>query len=400
MSVDHTDARCRISGQPLKSAANKKTAYRIGIAAVLLFILFQPDVFAQGHAGHTAPATTVAPEQGKRQAPPTITLSPDKVQLIGVRTAPAEYRTLDRRIRTVGKVVPDETRLTYINTKIAGWVKKLYVDYTGKQVVKGQPLLSIYSPDLVAAQEEYLIALRSARQAGHEAVNMPEVDASRKELLDSAKRRLQLWDITDKQIAELEQTGKPLTEMVIEAPIDGIVLEKMVLDGAYITPGMNLYKIADLSSIWVMADIYEYEVPLVKVGQTAQVTLPYYSGATLHATVNYIYPSVDPLSRTVKIRLVLKNPGLMLKPDMFANVEINVVSGARLAIPRESVLDSGTRQIVYVEKTPGVYEMRPVTLGVRGDEYVEVLKGVKKGERVVTSGNFLIDSESQLRSGY
>ncbi len=334
-----------------------------------------------------------------KETPPPITLSPDKVQLIGVRTARAEMRSLDKQIRTVGKVQPDETRLAFVNTKIAGWVKKLYVDYTGKEVVKGEPLLSIYSPDLVTAQEEYLIALRSVRSSSTGTADMAEIDASRSELLQSAKRRLQLWDITDEQIAELEKTGKPKTEMTIEAPLDGIVLDKMVLEGAYITPGMNLYRIADLSSIWIMADIYEYEVPSVRVGQTALVTLPYQSGESFRATVNFIYPTLDPVSRTVKVRLVMKNPGLMLKPEMFANVEIRVSSGARLVIPREAVIDSGTRQIVYVEKKPGVYEMRRVTLGQRGEDYVEVLKGIKKGERVVTSGNFLIDSESQLRSG-
>jgi Cu(I)/Ag(I) efflux system membrane fusion protein len=363
---------------------------RLSIAVLLAFAA---PAFAQEHAGQGA-VTKSAPAAKKAEAPPAITLSPDKVQLIGVRTALAELRPLGKQIRTVGKVEPDETRLAYVNTKIAGWVKKLYVDYTGKEVVKGQPLLSIYSPDLVTAQEEYLIALKQS-QAGAAA----EIEASRRELIESAKRRLQLWDITDQQIAELEKTGKPKTEMIIEAPLSGIVLEKMVLDGAYITPGMNLYKIADLSSVWIMADVYEYEVPLVRAGQTARVTLPYESGRALLATVDFVYPTLDPVSRTVKVRLSVKNPGLMLKPEMFANVEINVAPGARLAIPREAVLDSGLRQIVYVEKKPGVYEQRQVTLGVRGEQYVEVLKGIKKGERVVTSGNFLIDSESQLRTG-
>ena len=196
-------------------------------------IAFAVPAFAQEHAGHqhgSKPTTTTPSPQPAAQTAPVITLSPDKVQLIGVRTATADFRPLDKQIRTVGKVEPDETRLAFVNTKIAGWVKKLSVDYTGKEVVKGQPLLSIYSPDLVTAQEEYLI-------------------------LESAKRRLQLWDITDEQIAELEKTGKPRTEMTIEAPLSGIVLEKMVLEGAYITPGMNLYRIADLSSVWIMADI-------------------------------------------------------------------------------------------------------------------------------------------------
>ncbi len=369
-------------------------------ACVLVFVSLV--VSAQEHAGHSGQVSGSKEQSAasmKQAAPPVITISPDKVQLIGVRTAVADLRSLDKQIRTVGKIEPDETRLAFVNTKIAGWVKKLYVDYTGKQVEKGQPLLSIYSPDLVTAQEEYLIALRSVRSSLTGTGHMAEIEASRSELLQSAKRRLQLWDITDSQIAELEKTGKPQTEMIIESPQSGIVLEKMVLEGGYITPGMNLYKIADLSSIWIMADIYEYEVPLVRVGQTAVVTLPYYSGQSHRAIVNYINPSLDPVSRTVKVRLSMKNPGLLLKPEMFANVEIMVSSGSRLVIPREAVIDSGTRQIVYVEKKPGVYEMRRVTLGLRGEDYVEVLKGIKKGERVVTSGNFLIDSESQLRSG-
>jgi membrane fusion protein, copper/silver efflux system len=369
--------------------------------AALVLILSGTPAMAQVHAGHGAPPSP-APSQVTADKPavlPVITLSQDKVQLIGVRTAVADLRSLDKRIRTVGKVEPDETRLAFVNTKISGWVKKLFVDYTGKQVEKGQPLLSIYSPDLVTAQEEYLIALRSASHAGHETGGLPEAESSRNELVESAKRRLQLWDITDKQIADFVKTGKPKTEMVIEAPQGGIVLEKMVLDGSYITPGMNLYKIVDLSSIWIMADIYEYEVPMVKLGQTARVTLPYQSGGALHATVNYVSPTLDPVSRTVKVRLAMKTPGRLLKLEMFANVEIAVSSGPRLAVPREAVIDSGMRQIVYVEKKTGVYEQRTVTLGVRGDDYVEVLKGIDQGERVVTSGNFLIDSESQLRSG-
>ncbi len=385
------------SGERIGEVRSLRIADRRWVASVITFalvlVLAGPAV-AQDHAGHgTVTKSTTTAKQA--QAPPVITLSPDRVQLIGVRTALAEYRPLDKQIRTVGKVLPDETRLAYVNTKIAGWVKKLYVDYTGKEVVKGQPLLSIYSPDLVTAQEEYLIALKQS-QAGSVG---GEIEASRRELIESAKRRLQLWDITDQQIAELEKTGKPKTEMIIEAPLGGIVLEKMVLEGAYITPGMNLYKIADLSNVWIIADIYEYEVPLVKVGQAARVTLPYQTGEAYRATVNYIYPTLDPVSRTVKVRVAVKNPGLALKPEMFANVEIMVSSGVRLAIPREAVIDSGLRQIVYVEKRPGVYEQRQVTLGLRGDDYVEVLKGIKKGERVVTSGNFLIDSESQLRSG-
>jgi Cu(I)/Ag(I) efflux system membrane fusion protein len=352
---------------------------------------------AQEHTGQgVVTQGTTTGGQVQEEAAPTITLSDEKRQLIGVRTAAAGFRTLDKQIRTVGKIEVNETRLAFVNTKIAGWVKKLFVNFTGDQVVKGQPLLSIYSPDLVSAQEEYLLALRSRTAVSG---GIEEVQASQQSLIDSAKRRLMLWDITEEQIAALEKTGKTKTEMTINAPLNGIVLEKMVLDGAYITPGMNLFKIADLSTVWIIADVYEYEVPLVKVGQQARVTLPYSSGEVLHATVSFINPVLDPMTRTVKVRIAVKNPGLVLKPDMFVNVEIMALSRARLVIPRSAVLDSGTRQIVYVEKEPGVFEMRTVTLGVRGENEVEVLKGIKKGERVVTSGNFLIDSESQLQSG-
>ncbi len=363
------------------------------------------SAIAQEQAGHSAEhmvesrPSSSTPSQKAQETMPTVVLSPDKVQLIGVRTAAADYHVLDQQIRTVGRIEPDETKLAFVNTKIAGWVKKLYVNYTGGVVEKGQPLLSIYSPDLVTAQEEYLLALRAVKSVQKSDNAFDEVDASRKELLDSTKRRLLLWDITQQQIDELEISGKPRTDMIVEAPLSGIVLVKMVLEGTYITPGMNLYKIADLSDVWVMAEVYEYEVPLVKTGQKARVTLPYYSGEALAAKVDFIYPVLDPASRTVKVRLAMHNPGLELKPEMYANVEIIASPGSRLVIPREAVLFSGMRQIVYVEKKPGVYEMRQVTLGLRGEDYVEVLKGIRKGERVVTSGNFLIDSESQLRSG-
>jgi Cu(I)/Ag(I) efflux system membrane fusion protein len=365
-----------------------------------LLLPFSIPAFAQDHTGHQQGQGTAGKGRGtvekKQTAPPAITLSSDKMQLIGVRTAVAAYRSLDRQVRTVGKVEVDETRLAFVNTKVSGWVKKLFVNFTGDRVEKGQPLLSIYSPDLVTAQEEYLLALRS-RSTG--TGGLPEVESSQQSLVESAKRRLQLWDISARQIEELEKAGKRLTDMTIEAPLSGIVLEKMVIDGAYVTAGMNLYRIADLSRVWIMADIYEYEVPLVKVGQQARVTLPYSANEILHAEVSFINPVLDPMTRTVKVRIAVNNPYLLLKPDMFTNVEIRVSSGPRLVIPREAVLDSGTRQIVYVETRPGTYEMRSVTLGVRGEQDVEVVKGIKKGERVVTSGNFLIDSESQLRSG-
>ncbi len=388
----------------------KKTSIRFRSAAIALVVLLLPAaLFAQDHApghlqgveGSSQPKNEQheAPKQSEQEEMPPVVLSPDKVQLIGVRTALAEYHVIDRRIRTVGKVEPDETRLAFVNTKIAGWVKKLYVNFTGDRVKKGQPLLSIYSPDLVTAQEEYLLALRSLKSSPTGTGGFPEVEASRKELLESARRRLLLWDIAEEQIDELEKSGKPKTDITLQAPLSGIVLEKMVLEGTYITPGMNLYRIADLSHVWIIADIYEYEAPIVKTGQEALVTFAYEPGVSIKASVIYIYPVLDPVTRTIKVRLAAENPDLKLKPEMFSNVEIMAATGARLAIPTEALIDSGPRKIVYVEKKPGTYEMRHVTLGLRGTNYIEVLKGVRKGERVVTSGNFLIDSESQLRAG-
>ena len=388
-----------------RSAERLIFVHNLSCAMVLmLLIAFGTTALAQDHSAHgtktqsaaTATQAQTPPASVHEEAAPTITISEDKRQLIGVRTAAAGFRTLDKQIRTVGKVEVNETRLAFVNTKIAGWVKKLFVNFTGDQVVKGQPLLSIYSPDLVSAQEEYLLALRARAAVSG---GIAEVRASQQSLIDSAKRRLILWDITEEQIAALEKTEKTKTEMTIHAPLNGIVLEKMVLDGAYITPGMNLYKIADLSTVWIIADVYEYEVPLVKVGQPVRVSLPYSAGEVLHASVSFINPVLDPMTRTVKVRIAVQNPGLLLKPDMFVNVEIMPASRTRLVIPRSAVLDSGTRQIVYVEKEPGVYELRNVTLGVRGENEVEVLTGIKKGERVVTSGNFLLDSESQLQFG-
>jgi len=364
---------------------------------IVIVLISGTPAFAQEHAGHgKAMKEAASPKQ--TSSAPIITLSAEKRQLIGVRTAIVERKTIDRRIRTVGKVEVDETKLAFVNTKVSGWVKKLFIASTGQAVVKGQPLLSLYSPDLVSAQEEYLLAFRAVR-TGATGGAIPEISASQRSLLESAKRRLLLWDITEEQIAELERTDAPRTDMTVFAPLDGIVLEKMVLEGAYVVPGMNLYRIADLSRIWVLADVYEYEVPLIHTGEAASVTLSYDPGRVVQASVSYIYPTLDPMTRTVKVRLVMQNPGLIFKPEMFANVEIAVSPGARLVIPTEAVLDSGTRQIVYVEKQEGVYEMRQVKLGVRGDKYVEALSGVHAGEKVVTSGNFLIDSESQLRLG-
>lgn len=325
-----------------------------------------------------------------------VMVDPAKQQLIGLRVVEATYRPLEKTIRTVGRVEYDERKLKQINTKIDGWIEHLYVDFTGKLVKKGDPLFTIYSPELLSTQEEYLLALQAKKEIGGSPFS--RVAAAGNSLLEAARRRLLLWDITPEQIAELEQSGKPTKTLTIVSPIDGFVIDKMAFEGMRVEPSMVLYKIADLSTVWVYADIYEYELPLVKVGQQATVRLSYYPGQTFRGRVIYIYPYLDSKTRTAKVRFDFPNTGAWkLKPGMFADVELKVSMGRRLAVPYEAILDSGTRQIVFVEKGEGHFEAKEVTLGLRVDDQYEILSGLSPGTRIVSSANFFLDSESKLR---
>ncbi|PWB46406.1 MAG: efflux RND transporter periplasmic adaptor subunit [Candidatus Methylomirabilota bacterium] len=323
-------------------------------------------------------------------------VDPAKQQLMGLRIVEATYQPLEKTIRTVGRIDYDERKLKQIQTKIEGWIERLYVDFTGTFVKRGGPLFSIYSPELVSAQEEYLLALQAKTRIGSSPFE--RVAASGRSLLEAARRRLLLWDITPEQIAELERSGTPTKTLTLISPIDGFVIEKMALEGMRVDPSMVLYKIADLSTVWVYTDIYEYELPLVKVGQEAMVRLSYYPGRTFRGRVIYLYPYLDSKTRTAKVRLELPNPSAsQLKPGMFADVELKVALGKRLAVPHEAILDSGTRQIVFVESGEGRFEPKEVTLGLRVDDRHEILAGLKPGTRVVASANFFLDSESKLR---
>ncbi len=325
-----------------------------------------------------------------------IMVDPAKQQLIGMRMAEATYQLLDKTIRTVGRVEYDERKLKQINTKIEGWIERLYVDFTGKLVKRGEPLFTIYSPELVSTQEEYLLALQAKQQVSSSPFR--QVAAAGNSLLEAARRRLLLWDITQEQIAELERTGQPTKTLTLVSPINGFVIEKMALQGMRVEPSMVLYKIADLSTVWVYADIYEYELPLVREGQQAVVRLSYYPGQIFRGRVIYVYPYLDSKTRTAKVRFELSNTAdWKLKPGMFADVELNVPLGRRLAVPREAVLDSGTRQIIFVDKGDGHFEPQEVTLGLRVEDRQEILSGLKPGTRVVASANFFLDSESKLR---
>ncbi len=326
----------------------------------------------------------------------SVKVSPEFRQLIGVKTGVVERRPLEKIIRTVGEIDYDERRLAHIHAKVSGWIENLYVDYTGRLVQGGEPLLALYSPELVSTQEEYILALRGQEELVSS--TFPDVSLGANALLKATKRRLELWDITEDQIEELERTRKPKTGMVLHSPISGFVLHKEAFEGKYVNPDDELYVIADLSVVWVYADIYEYELPYVKEGQEARVNLSYLPGEEFVGAVDYIYPFMDEKTRTVKVRLVFENPGWKLKPKMFANVNLKVDLGEQLAIPEGAVLDTGTRQIVFLDRQDGTFEPREVELGQKVEDYHVILEGLREGDRIVTSANFLIDSESRLRA--
>ena len=325
----------------------------------------------------------------------TVQISPERQQLIGVKIGTVEIKPLEKVIRTVGRVDYDEKRLTTISPKIGGWIEDLFVDFTGRFVQQGEPLFTLYSPELVSTQEEYLLALRAKK----ELVKSPfsEIASSGNSLAESARRRLKLWDITDDQIKALEESGQPKKTVTLYSPFSGIVLEKVAYKGMNVMPGMALFKLADLSIVWLYADIYEYELPFIRLGQQASIQLSYLQGENFTGKAIFIYPSLNPETRTAKVRFEIPNPHGKLKPEMYANVEIKVHLGRKLTVPEGAIIDTGIRQLAIIDKGSGYFEPREVKVGAKVDNYYEVIKGLKAGERVVTSANFLIDSESKLK---
>ncbi len=376
----------------------------------LLFSGLIPMAFAQ-HAGHggappsqSEPAKKQPVEQPQEQdeaveEAPTVEIPLDKQQMIGVKIVAVSIRPLRKAIRTVGRVEYDERKLATVNTKFEGWIEKLHVDYVGKQVRKGEPLAEIYSPELYATQQEFINLLKwkgQGKEVKDESVGgMLGRDADA--ILDAARQRLKLWDVTEEQIKSIAESGKPVRTLTIYSPADGTVIQKAALQGMRIMPGEKLFDIADLSTVWIIADIYEYELSLVRPGSTAKITLDSFPGREFTAVIDYVYPVLTSETRTAKVRFSLPNPGGRLKPQMFTNVELKIDMGRRLTIPEDAVIDTGMRQIVYVDKGEGYFEPREVTLGVRADGMVEVLKGLKAKEKVASAATFLIDSEAKLK---
>ncbi len=325
-----------------------------------------------------------------------VRISTEKVQKLGVATEAAKNRVLDKIVRAAGRIEPDERRTYIIAPKFEGYVERLHVNATGQPVGKGQALFEVYSPELVSAQREYAIAtdgVQSLDGAGSEA------QSGMKQLADASLTRLKNWDISDEQVKALAKSGEAKHTLTLRSPVNGIVTEKKAVQGMRFMPGERLYQIADLSVVWVVADVFEQDIGLVKSGAKAKVRISAYPDKTFEGVITYVYPTLSTSTRTVPVRIELANPGILLKPGMFAQVELPV--GAKdpvLTVPTSAIIDSGTRQIVLVQAREGHYEPRDVKLGARSENYIEVLDGLKDGETVVVAANFLIDAESNLKA--
>jgi len=325
-----------------------------------------------------------------------VRISTEKIQKLGVRTEAAGLRALGRIVRAAGRIEPDERRLYAISPKFEGYVERLHVNTTGQPVVKGQPLFEVYSPELVSAQCEYAIAaqgVEALRAAGGEAQN------SMKQLAESSLMRLKNWDISEEQVKVLAKSGETKRTLTFRSPVSGIVTEKKAVQGMRFMPGEALYQIADLSAVWVIADVFEQDIGLVKVGAGATVKINAYPDKEFQGSIAYVYPTLKAETRTIPVRVELANPGQLLKPGMFAQMELVVAAkGPVVTVPVPAVIHSGTKEIVLVQKGEGRFEPRAVKLGARNDDYVEVREGVADGELVVVTANFLIDAESNLKA--
>jgi membrane fusion protein, copper/silver efflux system len=361
---------------------------------------------ASGHEGHTPDTkeSEAKPDASEEQETPTIEITPEKQQLIGVKIAEVAVRLFQRTIRTVGRIEYDERKIATVNTKIEGWIEKLYVDYTGRYVKKGEALAEIFSPELIATQQEFINAFRWTKQSNGGKGEFSDKNVTRmlardaETIVEASRQRLRLWDISEEQIKKIEDTGKPIRTITLFSPVSGYVTQKMAVQGMKVMPGEKLFDVADLSSLWVIADIYEYELSLMRLGQKAKITLSYFPDKEFFSQISYIYPSISGTTRTAKVRFEIANSVGQLKPQMFSNVEIKVNMGKKLAIPDDAVIDTGTRQVVYVDKGEGYFEPREVMLGMSVEGFREVIKGLKSGEKIAASATFLIDSEAQLKN--
>lgn len=381
----------------------------IAIVLVVFFILKgnagQPAGEAQedssAHQGHVQGAPPAAPEaEGQadtaEEEAPTIEITEDMQRMIGVKTVAAAVMPMTKTIRLTGRIEYNEQKLFTVNTKIEGWIEKLYVDYTGRYLRKGEPILEIYSPDLLAAQQE-LINLSAWKKPGGSTSTDKMIAGDLDRLSEAARRRLRLWDISEEQIRRIEKTGKPMRTLTLSSPASGYVSQRYATRGMRVMAGEPLLDIADLSEVWVIAEVSEAEAGLVKPDRQVSITITGLPGKTFQSRIDYVYPSMNPETRTLRVRSTLDNSNDLLKPGMFATVEIRPDLGRRLAVPEDAVMDTGERQVVYVDRGEGLFEPRAVTAGIRAGGMREIVSGLESGERVAASALFLIDSEAQLK---
>lgn len=356
-----------------------------------------------GDAPHQPPMAGMPAETMTKSGEPgptprgDVTIDPRRQQLIGVRTAPVTREPVQHIVRTVGVVRYNETSLADINLRLEGWIRDLYVDYTGQPIQKGQRLFTLYSPDLLATQQEYLLALKTRDQVQTSVI--ADARDRAEQLAAAARQRLVLWNLPQEEIQALEEKRQAPDVVMFRSPVSGFVIEKQALQGMHVMPGQTLYKVANLSTVWVEADVYEQEMGLARVGQRAMVTLDAYPGESFEGRAIYIYPFVEENTRTVKVRFQFANPRGRLKPGMYANVEIQGRDARGLTVPSNAVLDSGTEQVVFVAQGDGYFTPRPVKVRRRLGQRIEIVEGLEEGEQVATSATFFLDSESQLRAG-
>ncbi len=336
-------------------------------------------------------------EGGEKEPASTIRIDPVTIQNMGVRMGRVKRKPLVKHIRAFGNITYDERRIYAVNTKFNGWIEKLYVNFIGETVKKGQPLFDIYSPKLVTAQEEYLLSLQY--NASLKESPYPSIREGAQRLLKASRTRLRYWDLSERQIKKIENTGNVQKTITIYSPARGVVIKKIAFQGHYVKVGEHLYEIADLSRVWVDVEIYEYELPWIKKGMPAKMELSYIPGKIFTGKVLYVYPFLTAKTRTAKLRLEFPNPDYQLKPNMYANVNLeSAVSGDSLVIPQEAVIDSGVRKIVFVAMGKGKFQPREVKLGLEGnDNEFQVLEGLRENEKIVISAQFMLDSESRLR---
>ena len=340
------------------------------------------------YAEHSAAQSQASEAVPEGYAP--VTVPADKLQLLGVTTAEVKEMTLDQSLRTTGRIIADETRMHHVHTKFDGYIEEIFVNYIGQFVKRGDPLFSIYSAELLSTQREYLLALKAKETLQNAAGGV--------DLLEAARQRLALWDIGPAEIEQIRQTGQPIKAILVRSPVSGYVTAKTAIHGTRVMPSDSLYDIVDLSRVWVMADVYEINLPLVKPGMPAMVELSYETNQSFRGKVTYIDPVLDPASRTAKARIEIPNTGMLLKPEMFVSVIFGGASAKGLVVPESAVLATGERMIVFVDQGAGRFQPREITAGAKVRGFYEVKSGLSAGERVVTSGNFLLDSESRLRA--